>query len=185
MAAALDAGAWTHLAVAVDGAGVTFFTNGVQAGAALPLSYARSNQGYLLIGTTADTNAVDPALNGEIDELRVYGAALSGSEIAGMLEALEDADSDGLSNLEEYVNDTDPAVDDAAADSDGDGFTNYEEINTHGTDPHSADSDGDGETDGCELNTLGTNPLVADQGSDPAGPALDVVSPSQGERILW
>ena len=59
-----------------------------------------------------------------------------------------DPDSDGLTNSEEFSNDTLPAM----ADTDGDGLQDGPEVNTHSTDPLVADSDSDGLTDGEEVN---------------------------------
>jgi hypothetical protein len=101
-------------------------------------------------------------------------------EVANDLnDASADADSDGLTNLQEYqrgtnpkLADTDgdgmpdgwevanglnPLVNDASADADSDGLTNLQEYQ-RGTNPGLADSDGDGQSDGEEV-TKGTNPL--------------------------
>lgn len=72
-----------------------------------------------------------------------------------------DADTDGLTNAEEYARTTDPHD----ADSDGDGIADGLEVSTYSTDPAVADSDGDGLVDGDEI-ALGTNPLSADHDGD-------------------
>ncbi|MFA7256194.1 MAG: S8 family serine peptidase, partial [Kiritimatiellales bacterium] len=86
-----------------------------------------------------------------------------------------DADSDGLTNLEESINNTDPnnpdtdgdgmpdgwevdnsfdpLVNDSALDADSDGLTNLQEY-TLGTDPHNADTDGDTMPDGWEYSYM-------------------------------
>lgn len=181
----LSSDVWTHLAVAVSNASVSFYTNGVLDGTAQTLSYARSNLGDLIIGSTLDSGAVDPTVHGLIDEVRVYNTALSPSLIDDLMEGQGDGDGDGLTNREEYEIGTDPAVDDTATDSDNDGLSNYDEIKTYGTDPFNQDSDGDGATDGYEVNTLGTDPLVADQGSDPGAPTVTILYPEDGAYILW
>ena len=103
-----------------------------------------------------------------------------------------DADSDGLTNLEESQNgtapnnpDTDgdgmkdgwevahnlnPLLNDAALDPDSDGLTNLQEY-ILGTDPHNSDSDNDGMPDGWE-NSHGFNPLVNDASGDADSDAL-------------
>ncbi|UJG41078.1 MAG: hypothetical protein K9W45_01130 [Candidatus Heimdallarchaeum aukensis] len=73
-----------------------------------------------------------------------------------------DADSDSLTNLEEYQNNTDPNN----SDSDNDGLTDGSEVNTYGTDPNNSDSDNDGLTDGQEVNTYGTDPNNSDTDGD-------------------
>ncbi len=76
------------------------------------------------------------------------------------LDALLDADNDGLTNLQEYQRGTNPRL----ADTDGDGLTDGQEV-TLGTNPLSADSDADGMPDGWEA-TNGLNPLVNDASAD-------------------
>lgn len=73
----------------------------------------------------------------------------------------EDFDEDGLTNLDEFLNNTYPYIDD----SDNDGLSDGDEVNKYGTDPLVADTDGDGLDDGDEI-TLGTNPLVQDTDGD-------------------
>ncbi len=80
-----------------------------------------------------------------------------------------DPDGDGLININEQTNGTNPIQ----ADSDGDFATDQEEID-NGTLPLVADTDGDGLLDGHETNTgefvslseTGTNPLESDLTAD-------------------
>ncbi|MDD5454400.1 MAG: hypothetical protein PHW62_02730, partial [Candidatus Ratteibacteria bacterium] len=98
-------------------------------------------------------------------------------------DADDDTDDDGLNNLEEYQqgtnptnSDTDgddmpdgwevdnalnPLVNDAGEDADSDGLTNLEEYNNN-CDPNDSDTDDDGLSDGDEINTHGTNPINSD-----------------------
>lgn len=84
-------------------------------------------------------------------------------------DAALDPDNDGLDNLDEYHQGTNPQV----ADTDGDGLDDGDEIQ-RGTNPLLADSDGDGLSDGVETGTgiyvnagnTGTNPLTADSDGD-------------------
>ena len=73
-------------------------------------------------------------------------------------DSTEDEDSDGLNNLGEFQNGTDPTE----ADADGDGLLDGGEI-SNGTDPFDPDTDGDGLSDGWEVDH-GFNPLVDDSG---------------------
>jgi hypothetical protein len=69
---------------------------------------------------------------------------------------LNDTDSDGLSDLQEYNLKTNPLV----SDTDGDGVTDSTEQQI-GTNPVIFDSDGDGLSDGVEI-AFGSNPLKVD-----------------------
>lgn len=102
-----------------------------------------------------------------------------------------DADSDGLTDLEEYelreqFPDLDPTVDD----SDGDGLLDGEELAGAGdrpaTDPTLADTDGDGLGDLVESNSgsfvdaddSGTNPTLADTDEDGADDGKEITAGS-------
>lgn len=93
-------------------------------------------------------------------------------------DAALDPDKDGLTNLQEYLQSTDPTK----ADTDDDGLSDKVETNTGswtnatntGTNPRNPDTDGDGLKDGVETNTgtfvnagnTGTNPFVTDTDND-------------------
>ncbi len=79
-------------------------------------------------------------------------------------DAAEDADNDGLSNLEEFLATTDPRL----ADTDGDGLLDGEEVNVHGTDPLDADGDDDNLLDGQEIR-FGSDPADPDSDNDSYG----------------
>jgi hypothetical protein len=104
-------------------------------------------------------------------------------------DASQDADNDALSNLEEYLHNTDPRnadtdndgmtdgwevasgfnpliLDDATLDTDGDGLSDRDEC-LHRTNPKVADTDGDGMPDGWEV-AYGFAPLNAADGSQDA-----------------
>lgn len=74
-------------------------------------------------------------------------------------DAALDGDGDGLNNLEEFQNLTDPTD----ADTDGDGLNDGDEVNTHLTNPRDADTDNDGISDGGEIGA-GLNPLDSADG---------------------
>ncbi len=73
-----------------------------------------------------------------------------------------DPDNDGLTNLQEQSNGTNPTL----ADTDGDGLSDGAEVNTYLTNPKLADTDGDGLSDGAEVNTYLTHPKLADTDGD-------------------
>ena len=75
----------------------------------------------------------------------------------GVLDCDEDFDEDGLTNLQEYEQGTEPYNDD----TDGDGLKDGEEIYTYGTDPLKVDTDDDGLDDGDEIY-FETDPLNPD-----------------------
>lgn len=66
---------------------------------------------------------------------------------SGLSDADEDFDDDGISNVSELLNNTNPLQ----SDSDYDGLSDYDEIYTYTTNPNSYDSDDDGLSDYDEL----------------------------------
>ena len=79
----------------------------------------------------------------------------------GILDCFEDSDDDGLTNLDEQKNKTNPCV----YDSDKDGLSDYEELNTYYTNPLVDDSDNDGLVDGDDVE-LGFDPNDEDTDDD-------------------
>jgi len=131
--------------------------------------------------------ARDTSANGIPDwwEITHFGAF-------GNVDASADADGDGLSNLQEYQNGTNPknwdtdgdllpdgwevqygldpldATGDNGADGDpdGDGLSNFQEW-THGASPFLADTDGDGANDGVEVGQGSLPNDLSDGGQPP------------------
>lgn len=73
-----------------------------------------------------------------------------------------DADADGLSDTEEQILGTNPAM----ADTDGDLLTDGDEIKKYLTSPILKDTDSDGLNDGEEINTYKTDPNNPDTDGD-------------------
>jgi hypothetical protein len=103
-------------------------------------------------------------------------------ESATALNAADDSDNDGLTNLQEFENRTDPNN----ADSDGDGLDDGDEIAGVGsrpaTDPAKADTDGDGLSDLAETNT-GAFAGASDTGTDPTKSDTDGDGAPDGEEV--
>ncbi len=78
-------------------------------------------------------------------------------------DAALDQDDDGLTNLEEFENKTEPAN----PDTDNDGLADGAEVKEYGSKPRVADTDGDGLLDGDEVTKHNT--LVLDQDTDDDG----------------
>lgn len=109
----------------------------------------------------SDVNNTDTDGDGLGDYYEVFGTytdpTMADTDKNGVNDGNEDFDEDGLTNLEEYLNNTYPYI----ADSDNDGLSDGDEVNKYGTDPLVADTDGDELEDGDEI-ILGTNPLKQD-----------------------
>ena len=91
-------------------------------------------------------------------------------------DATNDPDGDGLSNVQEYQNSTDPRD----ADSDDDGLNDMREVFLYGTDPLNPDTDGDSKDDSFEV-LAGTDPRDARS-------LFEVIAVSWGDtgvRVEW
>lgn len=102
--------------------------------------------------------------------------------------ARTDTDGDGLSDLDELLDLTDPRTADADADLDGDGLDAAAEV-AHGTNPLRADTDDDSIDDHTEL-VDGTDPLKPDTDGDGVADADEaafgtdpVVADSDGDGV--
>ncbi|MFK5947770.1 MAG: hypothetical protein QM500_03235 [Methylococcales bacterium] len=82
-------------------------------------------------------------------------------------DAENDNDSDGLSNIVEFQNGTNPK----RADTDFDGLRDWDELNLYQTNPNNKDTDGDGLPDDWEIEN-GFDPLTNDASSDSDGDGL-------------
>lgn len=100
---------------------------------------------------------------------------------------LADTDGDGMNDGWEVQYGFDPldVLDPGASlDADSDGLTNLQE-SQNGTDPNNADTDGDGMPDGWEVNH-GLNPLISDSALDADGDGLtNLQEYSLASNSLW
>lgn len=83
-------------------------------------------------------------------------ASLQSDPTVSGTDATDDVDNDGLSNIDEYLNGTEPLK----ADSDSDGVSDYDELKVYKTNPIMTDTDEDGLDDYSELQ-LNLNPLLS------------------------
>ena len=108
--------------------------------------------------TKKDSKDTDSDGLWDYEEIVIYGTnpTMADTDSNSVKDGNEDADGDGLTNLEEKKTGTNPLV----ADSDSDGLNDGEEANNYKTNPLRADTDNDGVTDGKEAE-LGFSPLEA------------------------
>jgi hypothetical protein len=92
----------------------------------------------------------------------LYADGGAGMSDASAADAATDLDGDGVDNLDEYLNHSNPLEDD----TDGDGLTDAAEINTWHTNPTLTDTDGDGLSDQAEVVTHDSDPLDTDSDDD-------------------
>ena len=110
---------------------------------------------------TAKSEAATPVVNGTTD--------------VGTIALIPDNDRDGISDIFELDHGLDPTdPTDALLDADGDGLTNLREF-LNDTDPQNPDTDGDGFSDGDEV-LLATDPLdLDDNPGRPVPPLVGIV----------
>jgi hypothetical protein len=136
-------------------------------------SYVVSNSVHALLPYGIDMVQVTTGVTGvslsvvaigdhDLDGLPAWWETLNGLSDTDANDATLDGDADGLSNLDEFNQRTNPV----AVDTDGDGISDGNEVNVHFTDPLVIDTDGDGLTDGEEVNVVGSNPLAIDTDTD-------------------
>ena len=114
--------------------------------------------------SSAPDIGADQFVDSDADDLADMWELEHAGDLTTLTSRVQDADGDGLSNEDEYVQDTHPTV----ADTDGDGLSDGDELNVHGTNPLKTDTDGDDMPDGWEV-THGLAPLVADGFEDADG----------------
>ncbi|WP_019029781.1 PQQ-binding-like beta-propeller repeat protein [Colwellia piezophila] len=126
-----------------------------------------SVEGALYIaGTNGVLTAIDFGHDSDSDGIDDWWENLYGLDSQDGSDAALNADSDALSNLEEFQHATDPTN----SDSDNDGLSDSDEVNVHLSNPLSSDSDKDGMPDAWEvsqsLNLLDGNDALLDADDD-------------------
>lgn len=124
------------------------------------------NQGTLYISGTQKLTAIDLVGDSDNDGIPWFWEQRYGGNLAPE----SDTDNDGLTALQEYINNTNPEE----PDTDADGITDGVEVNQHGTSPLNADTDGDGLSDSDELLIHYTNPLAIDTDGDNVGDDMEL-----------
>ncbi|MGL1958674.1 MAG: PQQ-binding-like beta-propeller repeat protein [Colwellia sp.] len=127
-----------------------------------------STEGALFIASTYDgtVTAINIGHDSDDDGIDDWWENLYGLDPENAADALLNADTDGLSNLEEYQQATNPLLDD----TDQDGLSDSEEVNTHLSDPTKVDTDDDGMPDAWEVlsgfNLLDASDALLDADND-------------------
>ncbi|MFP6874813.1 MAG: LamG-like jellyroll fold domain-containing protein, partial [Verrucomicrobiales bacterium] len=152
-AAYLTAGAHDIVFVWWEGGGGDHFEVSVVDGVEM-----NQNAAFVLLDTSFTGKG--PSLDNDADGLSDPWEIANFGDIT-TTDGTGDADSDGLTDAQEFAAKTDPNNED----SDGDGLNDGVEANT-GTDPTNSDTDGDGLQDGAEIATHNTDPTVADSDGD-------------------
>lgn len=80
-APALTAGAWTHIAVTISGSTGKLFVNGVLTATNTGMTYNPVDIGTRLNYIGKSQFAADPLFNGQLDDLRFYGTALTDAQV--------------------------------------------------------------------------------------------------------
>jgi hypothetical protein len=116
---------------------------------------------HVINGTTAFTRL--PFYDQDGDGIpRWWEQLYAGMSDGSAADATTDLDGDGLNNLAEYTNHSNPLL----IDTDGDGLNDSAEINTWHTNPSLKDTDGDGLSDQAEVITYHSDPLDTDSDND-------------------
>lgn len=159
---------------------VEYYENGGNAG--LELTWRKPNGTTGVIPDTILFHAIAP-IDADMDGMPDWWEREYDLNPSDSADAVLDLDSDGLTNLEEFLagcnprkidsdfdsmpdnweksNGLCPFINDAIDDADNDGLVNVEEFR-HGTNPLLVDSDGDGCSDKMEIFNTRGNPLVMD-----------------------
>ena len=123
-----------------------------------------TSEGYLVHVMNNTTQFIRlPFYDSDSDGIpRWWEQLYAGMNDASAADATGDLDGDGVNNLVEYQNRSNPLM----GDTDSDGLGDAAEIGTWHTNPSLRDTDGDGLGDQAEVVTYGTDPLDADSDND-------------------
>ena len=134
-------GRWQSIVSTYDGTNVTLYVSGNEATNVLgDITAAFSDEFWIGRG---HLRSDDSYLKGQIDDLRFFSRILTSTEASGLYDSVNDSDYDGLTNLEEFENGSDPHD----TDTDDDGIPDGWEVQygLDPTDPSDAELDGDGD----------------------------------------
>jgi len=152
---------WHHVAAVYNKGSLqaTLYVDGDQEAYAWPTSWTPMGFQSFTLGTATNAAFV-------LDEARLYNTYLSASGVLQLPATYSDPDGDGLTNLQESQNGTNPLL----ADSDADGMGDLWEITHFGNQNQTpgGDYDADGMSNLYE-HTYGLNPKVQDGTSDKDG----------------
>lgn len=104
VAASISTGAWRHVASVFDGTNLTLFMEGIPVAQSNVTAGISANTGPLFLGEYAGIWGFIGALR----EVAIFTNGLATGDVAATQLALDDADGDGWSNLQEYQNGSDP-----------------------------------------------------------------------------
>ncbi|WP_331351788.1 PQQ-binding-like beta-propeller repeat protein [Cellvibrio sp. UBA7671] len=135
------------------------------------LHYSPDWQRVKSLAITANYMAGFPQADSDSDQIPDWWEQAYGLAANNASDASSDTDSDGLTALEEFNADTNPAN----PDTDGDLLNDGDEVEDYATDPNKQDSDGDGLSDAEELLDHQSNPLKADSDDDLINDYLEIV----------
>ena len=111
------AGRWTHVALVQDGTATRLYVNG-SLWSDRTNAFAPATNAELRIGR-GHVNEPDSGWRGRIDDMRIYGTALSVAQLGELFDAQGDANADGTNNYQAFLADQDPRAEAGAADSEG------------------------------------------------------------------